>query len=224
MKMLLIDDQNNVKLMELPIDFTMDIQDYILPCNGCGEPTLHEHMTQFLCNQCVRLSRDLIEEKGWTWEHPGYFRKNFGNRITVIAGTGEYRFDFTLCNDEHDMGYGPDWCIDVTDWHADLPELVDRGCFSPDELEELEMVYEYLYTDLKKDEVFRKGVWEIEGGTLMEPDGLYCCSTDENYETEPLRISKQMIFGVNCGELTNEQHAKFAELHAILLTWLQTVK
>lgn len=224
MKAMLIDDQHHVKLVELSPTDRIDVVDYFMPCAGCGEAVLVENTSDCYCHQCTRLSRNLIEEKGWVWEHPGYFRKNFDDRITVIAGTGEYRFDFFFCNDVHDLAWGPDWCIDVDTWHEDVVQLKERGCFREEELEELRMVYDYLYADKKKDEVFRKGSWEIEGGSLMEPDGLYCHSIDEDFETEPLHVTKEMIFGVDCGELTNEQHAKFAELHAILLTWLQTVR
>jgi len=224
MKMLLIDDQNHGKIVELGPDFEMNIVDYMCPCNGCGEPTLHEYMTGFLCDKCTHLSRNRIEEKGWNWDHPGVFRKNFGDRITVLAGTGEYRFDFYFAGEDYDLAYSPDFDIEVDAWHNDMPGLMERKCFSEEEMRELQMVYEYLYTDKKKDEVFRKGGWEIEGGSLMEPDGLYCHSIDEDRETEPLRITKEMIFGVDCGDMSNEQHAKFAELHTILMTWLQTVK
>lgn len=218
MKAILIDDQNHVKFLNLSPTDRIDVVDQFVPCGGCGEAVLFEHTAEQYCFKCTRLSRNLIEENGWTWEHPGYFRKNFGDRITVIAGTSEYRFDFTFCSDNHDLGWGPDWCIDVDHWHEDLVQLKERGCFSTEELEELHMVYEYLYADKKKDEVFRKNGWEIEGGSLMEPDGLYCHNLDR--EVEPMHITKEMIFGVGCGELTQEQHNKFAELHAILLNWL----
>lgn len=220
MKAILIDDQNHVKILdELNPTDRLDVVDYFMPCAGCGDAVLAENATHCYCHRCTRLSRNLIEEKGWFWEHPGYFRKNFGNRITVIAGTSEYRFDFTFCNDDFDLGWGPDWCIDVDTWCEDVVQLKERGCFTDDELEELEMVYEYLYVDKKKDEVFRKGNWEIEGGSLLEPDGLYINNLD--HETEPMHITKQMLFGVDCPEeLTQEQHDKFAELHGILLAWL----
>jgi hypothetical protein len=220
MKALLIDDQNHVKILdELNPTDRLDVVDYFIPCGGCGEAVLAEYTSDCYCHKCTRLSRNLIEEKGWAWEHPGYFQKNFGDRITVIAGTSEYRFDFTFCSADHDLGWGPDWDIEVDEWPKRYVELIERGCFTSEEMEELEMVYEYLYADKKKDEVFRKGTWEIEGGSLMEPDGLYIHNLER--ETEPMHITKQMLFGVDCPEdITQEQHNKFAELHGILLEWL----
>ena len=118
MKAILIDHHNRVQFVALsPIDVTATV-DYFAPCNGCGDAVFLNSITgeDMLCPRCRAESKNLIIERGWTWEHPGYFYKNFGNRITVVAGTSEYRFDFTLCSADHDLGDGQDSYLYIADW------------------------------------------------------------------------------------------------------------
>ena len=218
MKMLLVDDQQHVKIVELsPMD-EFKPADYFVPCGGCGVAVLHEHTIQCICHKCFGNTRDCIIDMGWAWDHPGVFRKNFGNRITVLAGTGEYRFDFTICNDDHDLGWGPDWSIDVQDWSKGTVELKERGCFSAEEMMELDSVYEYLYADMMGDKTHNRGNWEAEYGSLHEPDGMIVW----NNLTDVARIhlTQQMLFGVDCKNMTDRQTEKFIELCAIMMIWL----
>jgi hypothetical protein len=217
MKMLLIDDRQNSKIVGIsPLD-EFKTTDYFVPCSECGTAVLQEHATNGICHQCLLHSMDEILNMGWQYEHPGYFQKNFGDKITVVAGTSEYRFDFTFCGADHDLGWGPDWCIDVEDWNAAQTELKDRGCFTAGEHEELWLVYEYLHAHMKRSKADTTP-WAWDAGGLSCPNGIRY--DNEEYETEPFHITKEMIFGVAVGELTTQQHARFAELQNIILTWL----
>jgi hypothetical protein len=221
MKAILIDDQRNVKIIALNPTDRIDVVDRFIPCGGCGLATLYEHTVDGICLNCGDSQRsryEKLEKLGWTWEHPGYWRKNFGDRITVIAGTGEYRFDFFFGNEAYDLGYGPELSIEVEEWSTEQPKLEERNCFGPQELLELRLVYDYLYKDMmtSKD----NSDWSMESGGLCCPDGLR--ADNRAFETEPLHITKQMLWGVDCGEMTQNQHNQFAELMNLLAAWLDS--
>lgn len=218
MKLILVDDQQNVKMLPVIPDANYSTKHHFTMCTTCHDNVLAEHTTHCICHSCIGKSIEHIEAKGWTWESPpGYFQKNFGDRITVIAGNCEYRLDFTFCSSDFDLGYGPDMCIEVGDWDKCRQELRERGCFGPEELEELEMVYEWLYADMMRDKSF--GDWTLDSGGLSCPSG--CRIDNESFETEPFYITQEMIWGVGCAdELTNKQHRQFAELQNLIMTWL----
>ena len=182
MKMLLVDDQQHVKIVELSPTDRIDVVDQFVPCGGCGVAVLHEHTINAICKTCHGDTLEAICNMGWQWDHPGVFRKNFGDRITVLAGTGEYRFDFTFCSDDHDLGWGPDWSIDVATWNEDQEQLKERGCFGPKEMMELESVYEYLYTDMMGDKTHNQGNWGADYGSLHEPEGMLVWNKEKEVE------------------------------------------
>jgi len=222
MKALIIDERNHTKIVNVKLEETIRIQDHIIPCSICKVKLHERYLTNQVCPECGSAPTiEEIELKGWSWEHPGYFIKQFAN-VCVVAGTSEYRFDFTICGEDYDMAYGPDFCIDVGQWPQSVRELKHRNFLTKEEFEELEMVYEYLYEDMVKDEVnlHNRGDWEMDCGSLMEPDGMYCVNTSGDYT--PIRITSQMLFGNDCGELTSQQHKKFAELQTIIFAWLTT--
>jgi hypothetical protein len=219
MKVIMIDDQQNVKIVSnISPEFDMAITDHIIPCVMCGDPVLFEFATDLECLKCHKPSREAITELGWVWEHPGYFEKNFGDRITVIAGTGEYRFDISMGSAAYDCCYECDISIEVGDWREGFAQLKERGCFGPEELEELHKVYEYLYADMMKNKIYTSGNWAADYGSMLEPDGMYCLNNET--ETEPLHITKRHLFGEHVKELTEQQNTQFAELQSLIMTWL----
>lgn len=215
---IIVDDRSNAKLVPLsPLDgFATD---YLTPCGGCGDVVLSELTVDCICLQCnpnVELHKEL-EDKGWMWEHPGYWRKNFGNRITVVAGTSEYRFDFFLAGEDYDLAEGPEFCIDLDKWTSSALDLRERGCFTLEEMEELELIYRFLYTDYHKDRVRGNDKWYADYGSLLQPNGMYLCGTDQ-----PIHLTKEMLFDNmdDDTEMTKEQGHIFCDLCSIIVEFV----
>jgi hypothetical protein len=219
MKAILVDDMQSVKIIE-PGPEGFNMADYFIPC-ACGKVVLHDYSVDGECFECTneRASHKHLTELGWSYEHPGYWTKNFGDRITVIAGTGEYRMDFTFCSADHDMGYGPDWCIDLERFSDKTQEILDRGCFTAQEFDELELVQVNLYRQKTLRQTHGRGNWCAGYGELSCPDGMEIYH--ESGERNHIHIDKEMLFDLGVDEEMSQQQADtFCMIAAVLMAIL----
>jgi hypothetical protein len=217
MKAILIDDIQHVKIITLNPTDRIDVVDQFIPCGGCGRVVLFEYSVNGNCFKCFapNETREQLELLGWTWEHPGYWRKQF-DRFTIVAGTGEYRFDFWLGGSADSHGYGADWCFDVKDWHSKQQELTERGFLNPAEHEELELVYEYLYLTMQQDQTHTRGNWEAEYGSLGAPNGMEM--QHESGNRPRITLDKEQLFGLTDDEeMSVAQSDTFCTIAAILM-------
>lgn len=217
-EIILKDDQANEKIIVVEPDTEIVVRDEFVPCSGCPDIVLSSCIDKDgYCPNCWEGKMDdlntkeemakWLTERGWSYEHPGYWRYDMSNGITVMVGDyiGLYIPDDDGQIDRAFMVISYQEYTDdkVLDMRAE--NLLPLG------------VADAILVAIKYDRTEDK-VWDMACGELAYPDGIMVYNVKEPHRN--IKIPGELLTNRPVEEWDADDHAYLASLAEVIKRWL----